>query len=236
MKKIRKSLETVVQQFTNTHGSTYDYSNVNYLGSNHKVEIICKIHGSYLQWPNDHISGSGCPCCSGNSKISQQEFIQRSNNVHGDRYILTNAVYKTSKTKVQIGCKIHGDFFIAPSDFWNGVGCRHCGFDQAKTVKITKGIINDPDNVDEFIRYKRKVRAISDKSYKEFSHIINPNNIPRSKIWHLDHKFSIYEGFQNNISPEVIGHWSNLTMLDNSTNQRKGTQCSLTIDQLVRIN
>jgi hypothetical protein len=236
MKKIRKSLNTIIQQFTNTHGNTYDYSCVNYLGSNHRVEIICKIHGSYFQWPNDHISGSGCSYCSGNSKISQDGFVQRSKKVHGDTYILDNAVYKTSKTKVQIGCKIHGNFFVAPSDFWKGVGCRHCGFDRAKSIKITKGIINDPAIIDEFILYKRKVRSISDKSYKEYAHIINPKNIPRSKTWHLDHKFSIYEGFQSNVPPEVIGHWSNLTMLDNSTNQSKGTRCSLTLDQLVKLD
>ena len=105
---------------------------------------------------------------------NEEQFVQRSKQVHGDRYILNNAVYKTNKQKVQIGCKTHGDFFVTPSDFWNGIGCRHCGFEQAKSVKVSKGIINDPSTVDEFILYKRKVRSISDKSYKQFIHFINP--------------------------------------------------------------
>jgi hypothetical protein len=38
--KNKISLDTLLEQFVQSHGNTYDYSKVDYLGNNHKVEII----------------------------------------------------------------------------------------------------------------------------------------------------------------------------------------------------
>jgi hypothetical protein len=40
--------------------------------------------------------------------------------------------------------------------------------------------------------------------------------------YHLDHKFSIHEGFMRDISPKIIGHISNLQMLWWKDNLQKG--------------
>lgn len=52
-----------LQKATIVHGYKYDYSKVDYTDSYHKIEIICKIHGSFLQSPSDHLKGCGCPIC-----------------------------------------------------------------------------------------------------------------------------------------------------------------------------
>jgi Zn finger protein HypA/HybF involved in hydrogenase expression len=41
----------------------YDYSNTNYVKAMEKVEINCPKHGTFLQIPNDHLRGKGCPRC-----------------------------------------------------------------------------------------------------------------------------------------------------------------------------
>jgi len=46
------------------HGDKYDYSNVEYVNSQDKVEIKCPRHGSFLQAPFNHLQGHGCPKCS----------------------------------------------------------------------------------------------------------------------------------------------------------------------------
>ncbi len=47
------------------HGRKYNYSKVVYKGNKIPVEIICPIHGSFLQKPNSHISsGNGCKICN----------------------------------------------------------------------------------------------------------------------------------------------------------------------------
>jgi hypothetical protein len=60
----KKSLECILSSFTDTHGDIYDYSNIKYLGIKDKVDIICKIHGTFSQAPEKHINGNGCPKCS----------------------------------------------------------------------------------------------------------------------------------------------------------------------------
>ena len=45
------------------HGDKYDYSLVEYKGAKTKINIVCKQHGSFMQTPNDHLSGNGCQLC-----------------------------------------------------------------------------------------------------------------------------------------------------------------------------
>ena len=53
------------------HSSKYDYSHVVYKKSNKKVIILCPKHGSFLQTPNNHLSGHGCPICN-ESKLERK--------------------------------------------------------------------------------------------------------------------------------------------------------------------
>lgn len=45
------------------HGSTYDYSKVDYLSAHEKVTIGCKFHGYFEQVANYHLTGNGCQQC-----------------------------------------------------------------------------------------------------------------------------------------------------------------------------
>lgn len=46
------------------HNNLYDYSRVKYVAAKSPVEIICDKHGVFLQTPDDHLSGRGCPQCA----------------------------------------------------------------------------------------------------------------------------------------------------------------------------
>lgn len=47
------------------HGSRYDYSKTTYHRIDEPVEIICKIHGSFMQTPHEHVTlGHNCPRCA----------------------------------------------------------------------------------------------------------------------------------------------------------------------------
>ena len=50
--------------------------------------------------------------------------------------------------------------------------------------------------------------------------------------YHLDHKYSIIEGFKNNIEPEIIGNIKNLEFISWQENIKKRTKCSITIEEL----
>lgn len=45
------------------HGDYYDYSKVKFINTKTKVVITCPEHGDFLQEPNSHMNGRGCPLC-----------------------------------------------------------------------------------------------------------------------------------------------------------------------------
>lgn len=60
------STQTFIEIAQKIHNSIYDYSKSIYKNHKTKIEIICPLHGSFWQTPNNHISKSnsnGCPKC-----------------------------------------------------------------------------------------------------------------------------------------------------------------------------
>jgi hypothetical protein len=76
---LRKDNQSFIKDSIKKHGELYDYSKVTYINSKDKVEIICKVHGSFKQAPSNHLSGQGCPFC----KVSKGEFLI-------EKFLLTN--------------------------------------------------------------------------------------------------------------------------------------------------
>ena len=56
--------EDFVQRAKEIHGNKYSYSGVVYQKGHSKVRIICSEHGDFLQEPNAHLCGQGCPMCN----------------------------------------------------------------------------------------------------------------------------------------------------------------------------
>ena len=52
--------------------------------------------------------------------------------------------------------------------------------------------------------------------------------------YHLDHKFSILEGFKKNINPLVIGNVKNLEFIPWIDNIKKRTNCTITLEELIK--
>jgi hypothetical protein len=66
--KRRKTTEEFIAKANEVHGFKYDYSKTVYVNPKRKVEIICPIHGSFLQDPSAHLMGNGCWKCSYNER------------------------------------------------------------------------------------------------------------------------------------------------------------------------
>jgi|UniRef100_UPI004024DA25 very-short-patch-repair endonuclease len=64
-KEMSMTTEEFVERAVFVHGDRYDYSKVNYINSNYKVDIVCKKHNFlFRQDPTSHLSGCGCPKCN----------------------------------------------------------------------------------------------------------------------------------------------------------------------------
>lgn len=61
-KKRTFTKEEFVTKANNVHNFKYDYPD-DYKKYKIKIRIVCKIHGDFLQYPGNHLKGSGCPKC-----------------------------------------------------------------------------------------------------------------------------------------------------------------------------
>lgn len=60
-------------------------------------------------------------------KLTKEEFIIRSKEIHGDKYDYSKVVYVNYSTKVCLICPIHGEFYVRPSDhIFHKIGCSIC--------------------------------------------------------------------------------------------------------------
>lgn len=100
--------------------------------------------------------------------------------------------------------------------------------------KLSKAALSRTSNLErsDIEKYYIEVKLETNKNWYKYFHIINPNKIQRSRDWHLDHIYSISEGFKNNIPPEIIGHWTNLRLIPKIANSSKGAECHKTKEQL----
>jgi G:T-mismatch repair DNA endonuclease (very short patch repair protein) len=112
-----------IERARQTHGDLYEYGNY----TDKKVLVICKKHGPFEQNKFNHLNGSGCTLCFLEAdKLTLQQFIDRSNRSHNNKYDYTKSVYITNSTKLIIICPIHGTFSQIPSHHMTGVGCPKC--------------------------------------------------------------------------------------------------------------
>lgn len=132
-----KSQGDMVALFVQAHGCRYNYSKVEYVGANTKVEIICSEHGSFYQTPIGHASGKGCIKCSGTYQYNTSEITEKFISIHGKKYGYELVDYKTSHEKVKIVCSDHGVFEQASSSHLAGNGCPKCSSSyQPSTIEI----------------------------------------------------------------------------------------------------
>ena len=129
--------EEFIKKAKEVHGDKYDYSRVNYVNYQTKIEIICPKHGSFKQTPGQHFRGQGCPDC-GKQKLKEkgekqrlttEEFVKKAKEVHGDKYDYSKVNYINAKTKIEIICPKHGSFFQTPTNHLSGDKCPKCAQD-----------------------------------------------------------------------------------------------------------
>ena len=146
--------EDFIEKAKQVHNDKYDYSKTEYVNCHTKVCIICPEHGEFWQLPNVHLRGSGCMKCGlekirekNRSKHTFEEFIQKANKIHNNKYDYSKAEYVDTKTKICIICPEHGEFWQAPYAHLKGNKCPECFIDSKKS------------NKEEFIKKAREIHG-----------------------------------------------------------------------------
>lgn len=124
----RLTLDEFLKRATDTHGDdVYDYSNVQYCNMYTKIKIMCPSHGKFIQKPQDHLNGRGCPICAiEKQRMTVEEFVDRANEIHDNLYEYSQVEYLNYTTKVVIICSKHGEYLQLPGNHLKGHGCSKC--------------------------------------------------------------------------------------------------------------
>ncbi len=162
-----KTTDTFIKLAKSVHGDKYDYSKVEYVNANSKVCIICPEHGEFWQRASSHLNGYGCRKCAYDEKrkhnlLSNDEFIKRAKEIHGDKYDYSKVEYVNYDTKVCIICPEHGEFWQTPvGHLSNAQGCPKCK--KSKLENSVEAILKECK-----IQYEQE---------KEFEWLVNKNNL-----------------------------------------------------------
>lgn len=128
----RITLDDFVKRARKVHGDAYDYSKVRFENSTDNITIICPKHGAFEQNVRVHLLGHGCWKCYGERsgemrRMSQEEFLQRAKEMHGDKYDYSESVCRGSNEKVKIKCNTCGRYFYQlAGNHVEGQGCPYC--------------------------------------------------------------------------------------------------------------
>jgi hypothetical protein len=207
----------------------YDLSKVSYVKNTTKITLVCEVHGDFIKWPSDVLNHSGCPKCAGHGKTKEEHIMELS--IKFSEYDFSVSVYKNAVTNMDIICKKHGKFSLSRNALLNGGSCINCTKDRILKERIEAGRARDPATLTEFERYKREVWKETNKTYRIYKEVLGT----RSRIRHLDHIYSILHGFNNNISPVIIGNIVNLRIIDAKQNQSKNTDSHYTKEELIML-
>lgn len=137
----RFTTENFIKKAKKVHGNKYNYSEVKYINSNTKINIICPLHGKFEQVPFNHLKGQNCPKCTGNIKLTTNEFVQKASKIYNNKYDYSQAKYINAKTKIIIICPEHGEFKQEAFSHLQGFGCSKCngiGFKKKSLNEIKK--------------------------------------------------------------------------------------------------
>lgn len=106
------------------HGDLFNYDKVTYPLQKGRIEIVCKLHGSFLQAPATHLVGSGCPDCVAKSYsniainwIEQYAFTHRLKSIqhalNGGEYLIPSTRFKVDgyHPRSNTVFEFHGDAF-----------------------------------------------------------------------------------------------------------------------------
>lgn len=134
VKRIRNTLDYFFEKAKLKHNNKYDYSKVIYVKNRIKIAIICPFHGEFLQTPDTHLRGSGCKKCGDEltaekNTLSLEYFIEKSREIHHDKYCYKNSNYQKNKELITILCKEHGHFTQNAGNHLKGAGCPKCKVD-----------------------------------------------------------------------------------------------------------
>lgn len=125
-------IEKFIEKINKMHGDgSWDFSKAEYRGAHKPITLKCNGCGcESTSKPANFYRVKGCKFCTKNNKrpnsLTNEKFISRSREIHGDKYDYSLVDYHNGKSKLTIICPKHGEFTQTATDHLSGCGCPSC--------------------------------------------------------------------------------------------------------------
>ncbi len=122
-----KSEEQFIIDVKKIHGNRFDYTKSIYNRANKEIIVKCNsCKKDFTTTPQRLLEGHGCSYCLGRNKTNE-EFINESKKLNGDKLDYTFCNYTDSNTKVLFLCKWCNNLFLqSPNNHLQGQSCPYC--------------------------------------------------------------------------------------------------------------
>lgn len=154
--------EEFIERAKLVHGDKYDYSLTEYKSAHDTINAICEKHGEFYQKAYSHLSGKGCDKCGGTQKYTNETFIAKSKEKHGNKYDYSLVNYTLAHNRVKIICPEHGEFNQLPYTHIQGFGCYQCadskGEREIKNFLIKQNIVFESQKTFDGCKDKRLLK------------------------------------------------------------------------------
>lgn len=107
---------------------------------------------------------------------------------------------------------------------------------KGNATKAKNGLILEPSFRDEYYRYKSIVLYVTEQFRAERTAGYKTGLAGTPGAYHIDHMFSIMNGYKNQVSPLLIGSKYNLKMIPWKDNLSKHSSSSISLNELLTIS
>lgn len=139
-----------------------------------------------------------------------------------ENYTLLSLDGYNKHSVLSIECPNKHIFIMKYHSWRSGSRCQKCYYESLRLTDY---------EIEQYKDYSTNVRLLTNQTYRKYKHILDPNKI-KSSEYHLDHIYSVHDGFKNNINPLIISSVHNLRLVEASENLLKGSKSDITIEEL----
>ena len=196
-------------EYVKKYIESFDYKllSLEYKGCNKNLIIKCNEDHIYKVSWSQFNQGSRCPECNRISKCFNIKDLKKQTLIIAKGYKLVSNKYINSKLNLKFKCNKGHNFKMTWNSFSQGQRCVKCYHESGRKNYTDEELENIKN-------YKTLIRRLSNKNYIKYKKLINPKKLKRSKHkYHLDHIYSMMDGFRNSVQPEVISNPNNLQIL-----------------------
>ena len=205
----------------------YECLSEEYVNAHTPLLLKCdKGHEYTVTW-NNFQQGNRCIECAGLKALTPKEMKSKFKEI-APEYKCLSTVYVNTKTKIKVECDKGHKYSTTWNNFVAGKRCRVC-------VNANKIIYTSEVALQSINYYRACVDRLSNENYTKYFYQINSEKLPRSFTeYHLDHIYTVIDGFNNGILPEIIASPINLQMLTQHENVVKNGRSDMTKEELFK--